>query len=113
MNYKKNREHLKTLSNSELKDHFWNLTKQIVNPLVDLAKTHTTPSIERSVLLRMGFNSLQCHEIVNNGIQFGFIPKGMGNVVYRYAKNKAIPILEAGKELLEDENWENINKLFE
>ena len=35
------------------------LTGQLVDPLLELAKENTSPAIERSVLLRMGFSSLE------------------------------------------------------
>lgn len=62
--FQKRREHLADLSDQELKERFWDLADQIVDPLADLAKTHTSPSIERSVLIRMGFNSLDAKAIV-------------------------------------------------
>ncbi|MCB1254350.1 MAG: ornithine aminomutase, partial [Austwickia sp.] len=40
------------LSDEALKDRFWELCDQLVEPIVELARTHTSPSIERSVLLR-------------------------------------------------------------
>jgi len=49
------REELKNLSDAELKSKFWDLADKIVVPLIDLAKKNTSPSIERSVLLRMWF----------------------------------------------------------
>ena len=55
--YLKRREHLKDLSDQELKERFWQLAEQAVKPLVDLAYKNTSPAIERSVLLRMGFSS--------------------------------------------------------
>ncbi len=38
--------------------------KTIVAPLIEEARTHTTPSIERSVLLRMGFSSIEAKALV-------------------------------------------------
>ena len=58
------RQHLKNLSDEELYEKFWSLTEEIVNPLVELAYNHTSPSIERSVLLRMGFSSIEASKIV-------------------------------------------------
>ena len=49
------REHLKNLSDEELKSRFWALTGQLVDPLLELAHENTSPAIERSVLLRLGF----------------------------------------------------------
>ena len=53
------RAHLRDLSDEELHARFWVLADRIVAPLVDEARTHTTPSIERSVLLRMGLSSVE------------------------------------------------------
>lgn len=61
--FEQRRAHLKNLSDAELKDLFWKLTEQVVDPLLDLAKTHTSPSVERSVLLRMGFSSLEANHL--------------------------------------------------
>jgi len=36
----------------------------VVDPLLEYGRTHTTPSIERSVLLRMGFSSLEAKPLV-------------------------------------------------
>jgi hypothetical protein len=102
-------EHLKDLSDEELKDRFWKLTEEIVKPLIDLAYNNTSPSIERSVLLRMGFNSLESEAIVSQGIKWNLIGKGMGNVVLQYAKLKNIPYIEAGKELGNGKGWKDVN----
>ena len=67
--YLTRREHLKDLSDEALKAYFWHLAEEIVNPLVDLAYHHTTPAIERSVLLRMGFSSLEAKQIVQKTIE--------------------------------------------
>ena len=58
------RQHLAGLSDQELQERFWQLAQELVAPLVELARTHTSPSIERSVLLRMGFSSLEASAIV-------------------------------------------------
>ena len=48
------RARLQKMSDEELHAYFWSLAEKIVAPLIAEARTHTTPSIERSVLLRMG-----------------------------------------------------------
>lgn len=58
-------KHLQGMTDEELDKYFWELTEKVVNPLVNLAETHTSQSIERSVLLRMGFNSLQASKLVD------------------------------------------------
>ena len=52
------RKHIADLSDDELYARFWELTTQVVTPLYELGRTNTTPSVERSVLLRMGVSSL-------------------------------------------------------
>ena len=54
------RGHLAGLTDEELEARFWELTQEIVDPLVELARTHTSPSIERRVLMRMGIDSPTC-----------------------------------------------------
>ncbi|MFD3156439.1 ornithine aminomutase subunit alpha [Haloimpatiens sp. FM7330] len=107
---KKEEEHLKNLSDEELYDRFWNLTEQIVKPMVDLAYNHTSPSIERSVLLRMGFSSLEAGEIVKYGSKWNLLGKGIGHVVLEYADMKDIDYLCAGRELSEGKGWQEIGE---
>ena len=107
------REHLKKLSDEDLKSYFWKLTEEVVNPLLQLAKTHTSPAIERSVLLRMGFSSLEAKEIVEKVIDHNLIRKGAGHVVYRLSKLENIQIREAGLKLLKNQGWEKVISSFE
>ena len=53
--FESRRAHLRAMSDEELKAYFWQLAQQVVDPLLEYGRTHTTPSVERSVLLRMGF----------------------------------------------------------
>ena len=112
-NYEKRREHLKNLSEEELKERFWNLAGKIVDPMVDMARKNTSPSIERSVLLRMGFSSIEAKSIVEGVVDRGLIGKGAGHVVYRIAKEKNIDIRKAGLELIEGKHWDEAVKIFE
>ena len=57
-------QYLMGLTDEELKMRFWDLTQEIVDPLVELARTHTSPSIERSVLMRMGIDTPTCVAVV-------------------------------------------------
>lgn len=98
-NFAEKRQHLAKLSDQELKDRFWALTEQIVEPLLELARTHTSPSVERSVLLRMGFNSLDAKAIVSKVIETDLIGKGAGQVVLKVAEKEGISIQEAGKSI--------------
>lgn len=108
--FQKRREHLKGLSDQELKDRFWKLTEQIVKPMVDLAYNNTSASIERSVLLRMGFSSIDAGEIVKQGLAWELLGKGMGNVVLTYAEMKSIDYIDAGKELAVGNGWNQVSK---
>ena len=52
------RKHIANLTDEELYNRFWELTDKVVDPLLELGKKNTTPSVERAVLLRMGVSSL-------------------------------------------------------
>lgn len=110
--FEKRREHLKNLSDEELKQRFWELADKVVEPLIDLARTHTTPSIERSVLLRMGFSSIEAKPLVEGAIDRGLISKGVGHIVFRIAKEKNIPIRQAGLEMIEGKHWDDAVEIF-
>lgn len=62
--YEALRAELADLDDAALKERFWQLCEQVMTPVVDLARTHTTPSIERSVLLRMGIDSVTTHAVL-------------------------------------------------
>lgn len=100
------RMHLEHLSDEELKARFFKLAEDIVNPLVQLSEENTTPSIERSVLLRMGFSSLEAQSIVNHVIDLGLMGKGAGHVVLKVAEALALEYIEAGRALAEGRHLE-------
>ena len=104
-------EHLKQLSDEELKARFWALTGQLVDPLLELAQDNTSPAIERSVLLRMGFSSLEAKAIVDGCVEKSLLGHGAGNVVYRYSQSKGLGIREAGLALLNPANLEEAARL--
>ena len=106
------RKHLADLSDEELYERFWKLTEQIVDPLIDLAYNHTSSSIERSVLLRMGFSSIESDAIVAEGLKAGLLGKGMGNVVLKYGDLKGMSYLEAGRQLAQGKGWNEAAALF-
>jgi len=108
--FEERRKHLKNLTEEELEKRFWELTEKIVDPLIELARTHTSPSIERSVLLRMGFDSLTAKAVVEKCVEKGLLGKGAGHVVLKYALYKGIPLREAGKRLAQGEGWDEIDK---
>jgi len=100
--------HLKKMSDDRLREYFWELVETIVEPIIEEAKTHTSPSLERSVLLRMGFSSMENTIIVNKLMERGLLGHGAGNVILRLAKSKGISIREAGIGLMEDTMWEDV-----
>lgn len=104
--YLTRRETLKDLSNEELKERFWENIEKIVDPLLDQASKFTSPSIERSVLLRMGFSSLEAQPLVELAIDHGLIKYGVGHVVYLVSKNTGLSIREAGLRLIEGDHWD-------
>lgn len=110
--FEKRRGHLKDLSEKELYDRFWALTEQIVKPMVDLAYTHTSPAVERSVLLRMGFSSIEAGNIVKQGMKWKLLGKGMGNVVLAYSKIKGTSYFKAGDELSRGIGWDEVSRVI-
>lgn len=110
--YAVRRKHLENLSDEELKARFWELAEKVVDPLLDLAKTHTSPSVERSVLLRMGFSSLEAKPLVEQAIDHGLIGKGVGHVIYRIAKEKNMDIRACGLEMMEGKHWDDAIAIF-
>lgn len=106
------REKLKDLSNEELKERFWELANKVVEPMVDMAKEYTSPSIERSVLLRMGFNSLQAKAIVNKCLELNILGKGVGHIVLRTAKEENISYKEAGEKIASGELIDKVKGIF-
>ncbi len=104
--FESRREHLKSMSDEELHAYFWQLAEKIITPLVEEAKTHTTPSIERAVLLRMGFSSIEARALVEKMRGNGILGCGAGRLVFELAKAKGIPVREAGEGLLAGRHWE-------
>lgn len=102
------RQHLRTLSDQELHGYFWNLARKIVAPLIEEARTHTTPAIERSVLLRMGFSSLESKSLVEQMGQRQLLGHGAGRLVLELARAKGISVRAAGEALLAQRYWEDL-----
>lgn len=106
------RNELAELSDEQLKERFWQLAREVAEPLLELAKTHTSPSIERSVLLRMGFSSLESQAIAAKCLEHGLLGKGAGHVVWRISRLKGIPLREAGLGLAGDKYWDEAKAWF-
>lgn len=110
--FEQRREHLKGMSDDQLQKRFWQLTDDIVNPLIELARTHTSPSIERSVLLRMGFSSVEAKELVQKIQDAGLLGKGAGHVLLKIARANDLQVREAGLSMLEGQYLEQMEELF-
>jgi D-ornithine 4,5-aminomutase subunit alpha len=100
------RGHLAELSDAELEARFWELAQQVVDPLVELARTHTSPSIERSVLMRMGVDSPTCMAVVGECEKRGLLGHGCGSVVLCCAREWDVPVAEAARRLAAGEGWD-------
>jgi D-ornithine 4,5-aminomutase subunit alpha len=104
------RTHLADLSDEQLEARFWELVEQIVDPLVDLARTHTSPSVERSVLMRMGIDSPTCNAIVNEIDKRGLLGHGAGHVVLHCAQCWNNDVRTAAKKLAAGKGWDAVEK---
>ena len=104
------REHLKGMSDKELRTYFLELSEKIVDPLLELASTNTSKSIERSVLLRMGFSSIKAKGIVDILDENKLLRKGAGHCVYIISVKKNISTQKAGDLI---QNGDKIGYLLE
>jgi D-ornithine 4,5-aminomutase subunit alpha len=102
------RARLKPLSDEELHAYFWSLAEKIVAPLIEEARTHTTPSIERSVLLRMGLSSIEAKALVERMQERGLLGRGAGHLVLKVARAKRVSVRAAGAALVAGHYWEEI-----
>ena len=102
------RARLRTLSDEELHAYFWSLADKLVAPLIAEARTHTSPSIERSVVLRMGFSSIEAKSLVDRMAERGLLAHGAGRQLLELAKLKEISVREAGTVLLAGRYWETL-----
>jgi D-ornithine 4,5-aminomutase subunit alpha len=110
------RAHLADLSDEALYERFWDLTEQVVDPLIDLAKWNTSPGVEQAVVLRMGFSSLESKEVVAKCVEHGLLKKGAGNCIYRLAQKRNMNTREAGLTLIGDENelaWKELKGILQ
>ncbi|GAB6117589.1 ornithine aminomutase subunit alpha [Thermoanaerobacter brockii subsp. lactiethylicus] len=104
-------KHLQHMTDEELDAYFWELAEKIVDPLIESAYYHTSPSIERSVLLRMGFSGIEAKEIVNRIEERGLLPKGAGNIVLKVAERLKKDYLAAGKAIANGEYLEVLDDI--
>ena len=106
--FESRRGHLRELSDDELHARFWELVDRIVEPLIEEARSHTSPSIERSVLLRMGLSSIEAKELVDGLTARGLLGHGAGRLLLDLADAKCITVREAAEGLLAGRNWEDL-----
>ncbi|MBS3956464.1 MAG: ornithine aminomutase [Clostridiales bacterium] len=104
--YKEVRAHLADLDDTALETRFWELSREVVAPLVELARTHTSPSIERSVLMRMGVDSPTCQAVVTGCETRGLLGHGAGHVVLVAMQEWECDALTAAARLAAGEGWE-------
>jgi len=103
------RAHLADLTDEQLEAKFWELSNKVVEPLVELARTHTSPSIERSVLMRMGIDSRTCVAVVAECEKRGLLGHGAGHVVYVCMQEWKCDAPEAARRLAEGDGWEIVD----
>jgi D-ornithine 4,5-aminomutase subunit alpha len=102
--FEQRRAELRQLSDEQLKARFWELCEDVMAPVVELARTYTSPSIERSVLLRMGIDSLTSHGVVERIYQAGLLGRGAGQVVLEVAAREGTDVRGAATAILESED---------
>ncbi|MFN7986259.1 MAG: D-ornithine 4,5-aminomutase subunit OraS [Thermoanaerobaculia bacterium] len=100
--FEERRAALAKLGDEELKARFWTLTNEVVAPILDLAKGHTSPSIERAVLLRMGIDSVTTQGVVKAVLDAGLLGKGAGHVVLKVSKKNGTDLRAAAQAILDD-----------
>jgi D-ornithine 4,5-aminomutase subunit alpha len=110
--YNQRKEHLEAYTDQELKKYFFELTDQIIDPLLSIAFAYTSPAIERSVLMRMGFSSLEAKAITDKLFDHGLLEFGAGHVVYVLSKKESKSIREAGLMLLDGPYLDQMVEVF-
>ncbi|MBT9164655.1 MAG: D-ornithine 4,5-aminomutase subunit alpha [candidate division WS2 bacterium] len=110
--FSKRRTHLAHLSDEELKEYFFKLLEEITEPILSMAKKYTSPSLERSILLRMGFSSLEAQAIVTHALREDLLGHGAGHLVLKYAELNNLPLRDAGLKLASDEGWAELKTFW-
>ena len=111
--YLERRAHLADLSDKQLEERFWELANKLVDPLLQMGYEYTSPAVERSVLLRMGFSSIEAKAIVEGCMEHDLMSHGAGHVVFRLARERGLELREAGLALADGKLWNEAEKLFE
>ena len=107
--FEERRQHLASLDDEQLKSRFWDLLDKITDPLIDLARAHTSPSIERSIALRMGFSSIEAKALIAGLAEHGMMNRGIGRAVVNVMNARGCSAREAGLALINEKCW-NIAK---
>jgi D-ornithine 4,5-aminomutase subunit alpha len=63
--FQKRNKHLSKMNDQDLKAYFYKLIDEMIDPMLELSHQYTTPAIERSVLMRMGFSSVEAKAITD------------------------------------------------
>lgn len=108
--FEKRRAELAQLNDQQLKTLFWELCDKIVEPMLEYGKNYTSPSIERSVLHRMGLNTAVSKELVSKITEAGLLGKGAGNILLKYSQKHSLSLPEAAAALIKTP--EAMNTLF-
>ena len=103
------RVHLASLTDDELHVRFWSLISELTAPLIEEARTHTSPAIERSVLLRMGFSSAEAQTLVAGFVERELLGHGAGHLLLALAQKRKLTVREAGEALLAGSLWEELD----
>jgi len=98
------RQQLRKMSDEQLKERFWELCNQMVEPMVEYGRKYTSMSIERSVLLRMGIDSVTSQGVVSRVNEAGLLGKGAGHVVLKLSQKLGVDLREAARRINEDKN---------
>ncbi len=101
--FEQRRTQLDAMTDEQLKARFWELSHQMMEPVVELARTHTSPSIERSILLRMGIDSVSSHGVVDRIHDRGLLGKGAGHVVLKVAHQLGVDVRAAAAAIAADD----------
>ena len=110
--YQQRRKHLEGRSDAELKKYFFELSEKVVDPLVEMGKNYTSKSIERSVLLRMGFSSIEAKSIVDLLGENDLLRKGAGHCVYKLSNIKNVSIRDAGMLISDGKGIDELKEVF-
>ena len=110
--FQSRRAHLKDLSDDQLRERFWALAKQLTDPLLAMGRSYTSPSIERSVLLRMGLSSQEATALVKACLEHELLGHGAGHVLFRMSRLWSVSTREAAERLLKGQDWELVQAQF-